>query len=571
MYLNQRELQKFVSVARGDSEADLVLANARVVNTCTAEIEMDNIAISDRWIVGLGDYQDAREVIDLQGKYVIPGLINGHTHVESSLLDIGQYAQAVVPHGTSAVITDLHELSNVCGLAGMRYVLDKVRNLPLDLFLMVPSCVPATPLETAGAWISAEDVHTVLQWDGVIGLGEMMNFPGVLYGDREVSLKLALGNRFLIDGHAPGLHGKDLNAYVGTGICSDHECTELEEAQEKIRCGMYVMIREGSSEKNLEALLPLVTSETYPRCLFVVDDRSCSDLLRDGDIDAVVRKAIGLGMEPIRAIQLATINPARYFHLDRFGAIAPGYFANLIIMDDLVKFNSEVVFYNGRMVAKDGQSISIEETSYGDELRHTVNIGPFDRERLNMSVPGDTFPVIEIVPGQIVTKERRKRLHKKEGLVVADIRDDILKLVVVERHNASGNIGLGLVKGFGLKRGAMASSVAHDSHNIVAVGANDSDIVAAVRRIVELQGGLTIVAEGEVLAELPLPIGGLLSDQPLETVVREHEHLESVAASLGCELASPFATLSFVALPVIPELRLTDLGLVDVRSFKLVT
>ncbi|MDY6835438.1 MAG: adenine deaminase, partial [Chloroflexota bacterium] len=456
-------------------------------------------------------------------------------------------------------------------LAGMRYVLDRVKNLPLDLFLMVPSCVPATPLETAGARISAEDVHTVLQWDGVLGLGEMMNFPGLLYGDREVSLKLALGNRYLIDGHCPGLVGKDLNAYIGTGIYSDHECTDLAEAQGKIRRGMYVMIREGSSEKNLEALLPLVTNETYTRCLFVVDDRSCSDLLEDGDIDAVVRKAIKLGMDPIRAIQLATVNTARYFHLDRFGAVAPGYFANLIIMDDLVQFEPGMVLYNGMMVAKDGQSISIEEESTGDALRHTVNIGMFDQERLKMSITDDIFPVIEIIPGQIVTKEQRQRLHKKDGLVLADINNDILKLVVVERHKASGNIGLGLVKGFGLKRGAMASSVAHDSHNIVAVGTNDSDIIVAVNRIVELQGGLTIAAEGEILAELPLPIGGLLSDQPLETVVRQHDHLESVAASLGCELTSPFSTLSFVALPVIPELRLTDLGLVDVRSFKLLT
>ena len=567
--MNQKELKELIRVAKGEAPADLLLTNARIINTFTAEVEPANVAIYGGRIAGLGDYHQARQVIDLKGKYLAPGLINGHTHVESSLLHIAQYARAVVPRGTSALVTDLHEIANVCGLKGAKYILGCAERLPLDLFFMVPSCVPATQLETSVAQITADSVQAALHWKKTIGLGEMMNFPGVLGSDPEVLLKISLSKGKVIDGHAPGLRGKELNAYLATGIGSDHESTLLEEAREKLNRGMWLMIREGSSEKNLAALLPLVGDKTYHRCLFVVDDRSCVDLLKDGDIDAVVRKAIQLGLEPIRALQMATINPAQYFKLDGLGAVAPGYLANLIVIADLSTLDIEMVFYQGKLVAQEGKALFPIDMSGDKELRHTINIKPFSREALRIPAEKRDHPIIEIVPGQIVTRKRKEKATVKEGIILPDVERDILKLVVIERHKATGNIGLGLVKGFGLKRGAIASSIAHDSHNIVAAGTNDKDIFAAVKEIERLQGGLVIAAEGQVLSALPLPIAGLLSDEPLETVVERLESLEAIASDLGCPLTSPFSTLSFLALPVIPELRLTDLGLVDVETFKL--
>jgi len=559
-----------ISVAKGELPADLVLANARVVNVFTGEIETGNVAICGDRIAGIGDYHQAKQVLDLRGSYLAPGLINGHTHIESSMLDVGQYARAVVPRGTLAVVTDLHEIANVCGLEGIRYVLNCARRLPLDLFLMAPSCVPATPLETSGASLEPQDIRRVLRWQGCIGLGEVMNFPGVLSANASVLSKINLARGKVIDGHAPGVTGKNLTAYIAAGIYSDHESVSLDEAREKLRQGMWVMIREGSSEKNLDALLPLVTDKTYKRCLFVVDDRSCVDLLRDGDIDAVVRKAIGRGLDPVRAIQMATINTADYFRLDRLGAVAPGYFANLIVLSELSSLQIDMVFYRGRLVAREGKPLFPLYQGGGKGLTDTVNIKPFNKEALTLFASGETEPVIEIVPGQIITRKKVEKVKVLDGVVVPDTSRDILKAVVVERHKATGNIGLGLVTGFGLKRGALASSIAHDSHNIVVVGTNDEDIFTAVKEIERLNGGLVVAADGRVLASLALPIAGLLSDEPLEVVVDKLEKLEQLAKDLGTVLSSPFATLSFLALPVIPELRLTDLGLVDVNAFKLI-
>jgi adenine deaminase len=564
------ELANLISVAKGELPADLILANARVVNVFNGEIEAGNVAISGGRIAGVGDYQQAKQVMDLGGRYLAPGLIDGHTHLESSMLDVGEYARAVVPRGTSAVITDLHEIANVCGLEGMRYVMSCARRLPLELFLMAPSCVPATHLETSGASLGADDIRQVLRWRGCIGLGEVMNFPGVIGGDEGVLSKINYAGSKVVDGHAPGVKGKDLSAYIAAGIYSDHESVTLEEAGEKLRQGMHVMIREGSAEKNLEALLPLVTDKTYKRCMLVVDDRSCVDLLRDGDIDAVVRKAIGRGLDPVRAIQLATINTAEYFRLGRLGAIAPGYQANLIAIGDLHRLQIDMVFYRGRMVAREGEPLFPAYRQAVRGLTNTVNIRPFNKEALRMAATGGEQAVIEIVPGQIITKKRLEKVKISGGFAVTDISRDILKLVVVERHKATGNIGLGLVTGFGLKRGALASSIAHDSHNIVAVGASDEDIFATIREIEKLQGGLVVAVGGKVLASLALPIAGLLSDEPLEVVVEKLDKVERAAADLGTALPSPFSTLSFLALPVIPELRLTDLGLVDVNQFRLI-
>jgi adenine deaminase len=563
-----QSMKRMISVAKGDSPADLVLVNARILNTISGEIEEGDIAVCEGKVAGVGEYRNGGEVVDIAGKYVVPGLIDGHIHPESSMLHIARYAEAVVPRGVSAIVTDLHEISNVTGLHGARYMIECAEPLPLDLHFMVPSCVPATHLETAGAELTADDITAALSWAETIGLGEMMNFPGVLFADNNVLAKIEAASGRVIDGHAPGVGGKDLNAYIACGITSDHECTVLAEADEKLRRGMHVMIREGSSEKNLEALLPLVTDKTYGRCMFVVDDRSCADLLRDGDIDAVVRKAIKLGLEPVRAIQLATINTANYFGLARIGAIAPGYVANMMVTSDLSSLDAEKVYYHGRLVAENGAPLFAPSIDQNDEMTRTMNIKPFTVEALRMPSSMKERSIIGIVPNQIITRKLDEQAKVDGGFVVPDVERDILKLAVVERHRATGNIGLGLVKGIGLKNGALASSIAHDSHNIVAVGTSDNDLYAAIKEVETMGGGLAVAAGGSIVDSLPLPIAGLLSDKPLKDVVGKFESLKKAAAGLGAALDDPFATLSFLALPVIPELRLTDKGLVDVAQFK---
>ncbi len=562
-------LAKLISVARGDVPADLLFKNARIINTFVGIIEEGNVAVYDGRIAGVGNYYKAKKIIDLDGSYLAPGFINGHSHFESSMLHPVRYAQAVVPHGTSTVITDLHEIANVSGIAGIKFVIDWAEKLPIDMLFMAPSCVPATHMETSGAEITARDIKKMLKWQGVIGLGEMMNFPGVIHGDKQVLGKITAARGRVIDGHAPGVTNKRLNAYLAAGIHSDHESTTIEEGREKLRRGMYLMIREGSSEKNLAALLPLINDKTYKRCFFVVDDRSCYDLLNEGDVDAVVRKAIQNGLEPVRAIQLATINTAEYFRLYDVGGIAPGYVANLITINDLTRLEIDMVFYKGNLVAKNG-SYLLETETLLNELTDTVRIKPFNIEALRLTAREESFPVIEIIPGQIITKKRIEKVKIKDGVILPDLDEDILKLVVVERHKATGNIGLGLVKGFGLKQGALASSIAHDSHNIIAVGTNDYDIFVAIKEIERLQGGLVVCSNGTVIASLPLPIAGLLSPEPLETVVNQFENVERLASGLGNVPPAPFAVLSFLALPVIPELKLTDMGLVDVIEFKLI-
>jgi len=456
----------------------------------------------------------------------------------------------------------------------VRFFMDWAQRLPLDMVFMAPSCVPATHLETSGARIGFEEIRKLLAYHNVIGLGEVMNFPGVIGGDPAVLKKISASKSRVIDGHAPGLGGKELNAYLSAGIGSEHEATTTEEGREKLRRGMHLMIREGSSEKNLDALLPLVTDSTYKRCFFVVDDRSCSDLLREGDIDAVVRKAIERGLEPVRAIQMATINTAEYFRLHDRGAIAPGYRADLITITDLPRLEIDMVFHKGKLVARRGKPL-FSVPRVAPELTDTVRVKPLSVESLSLrSRQGDEgekkHPVIQIVPGQITTRKAVEAMRVVNRLIVPDAERDILKLVVVERHNATGNIGVGLVRGFGLKKGALASSVAHDSHNIIAVGTDDLDILKAIEEVDRLQGGLVVCANGGILASLPLPIAGLLSPESLEEVVSQHEEVEKAAAGLGDLPPAPFAILSFLALPVIPELRLTDLGLVDVVEFKLV-
>jgi adenine deaminase len=566
------DMQRLLAVARGDAPADLLLRNARVVNVFTAEVEETNVAIAEGRIAGLGDYRDARQVMDLEGKWLAPGLIDGHYHLESTYLTVEQYARAVVPRGTLACVTDLHEVANVCGLKGVRWVMGCARRVPLDMFFMAPSCVPASSpeLETSGAILGPAEVRQALRWKRVLGLGEMMNFPGVIRGDPQVLAKVRAARGKVRDGHAPRVSGKALNAYLTPLIGSDHETTQREEGLEKLRRGMYLMIREGSSEKNLEDLLPLVNEHTYRRCMLVVDDRNAKDLVKEGDVDAVVRKAIALGLDPVMAITMATLVPATYFRLEGLGGIAPGYWANLLVLDDLRAFSIELVFYRGRLVARRGQPLFAVKTPDAPWMRSTVRVKPLTAADLALRWDGrETVPVIGIIPGQIVTRWLEERPLRHDGLILPDPQRDLLKVVVVERHKASGRVGVGLVKGFGLRRGALATSVAHDSHNIVVVGVDDEDILAAVREVERLQGGLVVTAGGKVVDALPLPIAGLLSPEPLEVVARKVEELEGHAADLGCRVPSPFSILSFLALPVIPELKMSDRGLVDVMQGRL--
>jgi len=561
-------LPDLIAVARGDKPADLILKNASIVNVFTSSIEENSVAIYNRRVAGIGDYTEGRKVIDLNGVYLSPGFINGHIHIESSMLHPAQYARTVVPHGVTSISTDLHEITNVSGLDGIRFVMGCARSLPLDIFFQAASCVPATHMETSGAAIGAPEIKKLLKWKNNIGLGEMMNYPGVINAFPSVIDEITAASGHVIAGHAPGLRRKQLNAYMAAGIYSDHENSELEESREKLSRGLHLMIREGTSEKNLEELLCLVTDRTWHRCMFVVDDRSCADLLRDGDVDAVVRKAIRLGLDPIRAIQLVTLNPAEYFRLHDLGRIEPGSRANLVTINNLEKLDVDMVFFNGKLVARGGQYLAKVAEKTPARLLTTVNVKPFVHNSLELKMNQDRFPVIEIIPGQIVTRKKMVKIQK--GIFHSDTQKDLLKAVVIERHQATGNIGIGIVKGFGLKSGAIASTVAHDSHNIVVVGTSDEDILAAVKAIEEMQGGLVVCKEGKTIARLPLPICGLLSPDPAEKVSSQFEALEKTAATLGSLPPAPFALLSFIALPVIPELRLTDMGIVDVVQFKLI-
>lgn len=560
-----------VSVAMGERPADMILKNSRIINVFTGQIETGDVAMFNGRIAGIGRYDNSENIIDLKGKYLAPGLINGHTHLESSMLDVPEYVRAVVPHGTTAIVTDLHEIANVCGLQGIDYVMKKVRKLPMDLFLMAPSCVPATHLETSGAKITTNDIRGLLKLENCLGLGEMMNFPGVIYRDPLVLEKVEAAKGRVIDGHAPSLSGKELNAYLSAGIMSDHECVRLEEAKEKLALGMQIFIREGSSQKNLEELLPVVDDSTWKKCCFVVDDRSCGDLMRDGDIDAVVRKAIRLGLDPVRAIQMATINTAQYFRIADLGAIAPGYYANMLILDKLEDMSIQSVIFRGKFVAEKGRAIFRSKDEADKSLTGSVNIREVTSESIRLRGNAADFPVIEIIPGQITTHMLRTRVKEVNGCIEPDIERDILKLVVIERHNATGRAGVGLVKGLGIIKGAIASTVGHDSHNLIVAGTSDREILAAIKVIKEIKGGLAVVMNEKVLSSLPLPVAGLLAQQPLEEVVEEFEKVENAVKKTGSNLKAPFDLLSFLALPVIPEIRLTDLGLVDVQAFKLIS
>jgi adenine deaminase len=486
------------------------------------------------------------------------------------MVKIPEFGRVVVPRGTTTAVIDPHEIANVLGMDGIKYVLASSLLGPLGVYVMLPSCVPATDLETAGAELSGHDLSLLLNDERVLGIGEMMNYPGVIGRDERVLEKIRIAKGKRIDGHAPLLRGKDLYAYVAAGIRSDHECTGVSEAREKLRAGMHIMIREGTAAKNLRALLPLVNAENSRKCLFVTDDRHLEDIVTEGHVDHLVRSAVALGVDPVRAVQMASINAAEYFGLKDLGAVAPGYRADLLVFEDFKSLRISMVFKNGRLVARDGKMLPSEAGDYAGKVRGTINVRWIEHEDFALKAEGRRARVIGVVPDQIVTRAKTASPRLDGGLVVADTRRDILKIAVIERHRTSGRIGKGLVEGFGLKKGAIASSVSHDSHNIVVVGVDDSDMYAAAVQVVKMQGGIVAAGEGQVREYLPLPIAGLLSDRSSEFVRERLRRLNEAARAMGSRLADPYMAMSFLTLPPIPELKITDRGLIDAVNFKVV-
>lgn len=563
-----RAIKDLIKVSSGQQIADLSLDNCRIVNVYTGEIIKGSIAIHQDRIAGVGPRYKAAKRINLNGRYVAPGFIDGHFHVESSMVTIPELCRVIAPRGTTSIIADPHEIANVLGYDGIRYMLESSKYNPLNVFLTLPSCVPATDLETSGSTLKAFDIFPFFREKWVVGLGEVMNYPGVIYGEDDVMEKIAITEEKRVEGHAPGLTGTDLMGYISAGITSDHESTTLKEAQEKLRLGMYVMIREGSAARNLKDLLPLVNESNKGRFMMVTDDHNPTDIIATGHIDGVVRKAIKYGLDPIIAIQLATINPAEYFGLKDLGAIAPGMLADIIVFDNFKQMNITEVFKKGQLIGKNGEAIYDNVPHPQPSIRSTVNIKWLNGDEFHIKAKPGNCRAIGIVPNQIVTKHKivKPKLNGRE--VVSDVKRDLLKLFVVERHTASGRIGKGLVQGLGIKQGAIATSIAHDSHNIIVAGVDDADIFKAVTHINKIGGGIVAVSDGEILADVKLPIAGLMSDRPMAEVAEASKRLRAAVRSLGSKLEDPIMTLSFLALPVIPELKLTDFGLVDAVAFK---
>jgi adenine deaminase len=570
------DLAWFLPIARGDEPAETVLRNGRVINVFTGEIIDTDIAIAGDRVVGVGPGYDAAKALDLGGLYVCPGLIDSHVHIESSMVTPPQFARAVVPHGTTSIVSDPHEIANVAGAEGIEYMLAVSEGSPLTVFVNLPSCVPATHMGTASAELGAGDLVQLASHPRVLGLAEFMNVPGAVLGLPGALEKLKAFQGRVIDGHAPGITGKWLQAYIGAGAGSDHETTTAAEMLEKLRLGMVVFIRESAGEKNLQTLLPAVTTHNSRRCTFCTDDPHPRDLLDDGHVDHLVRRAVDEGLDLITAIQMATINAAEWFRLRDRGAIAPGRRADLVAFSNPKDFRPQMVFSGGRLVAQEGEAVGEWPSPECDEshLRDSVSVD-WEGLRLTIAAPDPSADsvaarVIGAIPGQVVTEHLVEQVPVKGGEVVADVPRDILKLAVIERHRATGSVGLGFVRGLGLKRGALAGSVGHDAHNLTVIGCDDRSMMAAARAVGKLGGGLAVAYGEAVLASLPLPIGGLMSDQPVEEVRRKMGRLRATARTLGSSLQDPFKALSFLALEVIPALRLTDQGLVDVERFDFV-
>ncbi|MDN5363698.1 MAG: adenine deaminase [Eubacteriales bacterium] len=562
-------MEELIRVARGEKPAELVLKNARVVNVFSGEIVPGDVAIYRGKIAGVGKYEGEKEE-HLDGCLVAPAFIDSHIHLESTLLLPAELARVVVPRGTGTVVADPHEIANVQGKEGVRFLIEASRPLPLDVYFMAPSCVPATHMETAGAELTAADITDMLNWERVLGIAEMMNYPGVLSADPGVMAKIKTGEGRRIDGHAPGLLGEELNAYAAAGIASDHEAVTAEEALARVRAGMYVMVREGSTAKNIAAVAPVISAENSRRFLLVSDDRHPEDLMAEGHVDWLLRRAVAEGIPPLLALQMVTLNPAEYFGFRGRGAVAPGYRADLVVLEDLREFKVIQVYKKGQLVARTGQLL-VSVSSVTVTERNRLRVAADLTEKLKVKAEGEKIKVIGLIPNQIVTEKLYLDAKVEEGLVVADPSRDIVKIAVIERHRGTGNVGVGFVRGLGLKKGALAATVAHDSHNLIVAGVSDADMEMAVQTLVEKGGGMVAVAEGEILAVLPLPVAGLMSDRPAAEVAEASEAIKKAARQLGCVPANPFMALSFLALPVIPHLKITDRGLVDVDRFAFVS
>ena len=556
--------QRIIAVAAGREKADLVLKNAKYLNVFSNEFLSGDIAVANGLIAGVGKY-DGKTEIDVSGKLVLPGFIDAHIHLESSMVTPAEFAKAVVAHGTTTVITDPHEITNVMGIDGVEYMIQASQNLPIDVHFMMPSCVPATEIDESGAELDCKDIDLYLDNKKVLGLAEMMNYVGVINGDKNVLSKIVTSQAHhkKIDGHAPELSGNDLNAYIAAGVYSDHECSTFENALEKLRKGQFIMIREGTAAHNLKALMPLLTQQYYSRCMFATDDKHPSDLLHGGHIDYIVKQALKNGADPIVALKTATHHAARYFLLNNKGAIASGYLADIVVVDNLENFNVETVFKRGKLVF-DGEVKDFSAPTVDEKLAEKC----FDTFHLD-SVTPSSFKVdgklglIGLVGGELLTRN----LGTADKV---DVENDILKIACIERHKGTNHIGVGYVKGYSLKSGAVATSVAHDSHNIITVGCNDDDIAVAVNAIKDSKGGIAVVENGKIKALLELPIAGLMSDEPLTTVNEKLENAKSSAYELGADKSiDPFMTLSFLSLPVIPSLRITTKGVFDAENWKM--
>lgn len=566
-------MSNIINVARGLEKADLVIKNANIVNVLSEEIHKGDIAICDGVIAGIGENYSGEKEIDINGAYVTPSFIDGHVHLESTMMLPKEFAKTVLPAGTTTVIIDPHEISNVLGLHGISFMHEAVKDLPMNVYTMLPSCVPATPFETSGFDLNSYDLSLLIDKPWVLGIAEMMNFPGVLNLDKNVMAKLELaksrGKR--IDGHAPYLSGKDLCGYIASGVKSDHECTTPEEAIEKLRLGVYVMIREGTAAKDLDALIPVLKTSNTRKCIFVTDDRHPADLKEH--INGMVRRVVEAGVDPIKAVQVASLNTAEYFGLKDLGAIAPGYKADLLVLPDLKTFKPDIVLKDGQVVAQDGK-LAVEITE-NDAIatRNSVNVRWITMDDFKIQTEGDGVKkvrALEVIPHQLITKSVMSDVKVVDGNAISNVETDILKICVIERHRATGNIGKGFVKGFNLKCGAIASTVAHDSHNMIVIGTNDFDMYTAAVALIKCQGGKVVVKDGEIISQLPLPIAGLMSDKEFDFVVEKCDELNKAAHSIGCKLEDPFMTMGFLSLPVIPELKITDKGVFDTNKFDFV-
>lgn len=568
--MKKQDLKDLIKKAKGEENPELVFKNANLINVFTKEIIKTNVAIDNGKIVGIGDYSGVEE-IDLNGKYLSPGFIDSHVHIESSMSIPSQFARAVMPRGVTSVVTDPHEIANVKGIDGIKYMIEESKNSPLDAYFVFPSCVPATPFENSGAVLDADVMEELIDGKNVIGLGEMMDYVGVInYSDKVID-KLIVGNNTIIDGHGPMIKDKELNAYVAAGVKTEHECTTPEEMIERLRLGMYILIREGSATRDLRKLIGVVNRENLSRILFCTDDKHPEDLINEGSIDYNIKLAIEAGIDPIDAITIASLNPAICYNLKNKGAIAPGYDADLVIIDNLEDFNILSVYKKGRLVAENKKPLFDSEVFLPDYMKDSVVIKDFDIDKLKIPLTSNRAKVIKVLPSSLVTDISNREINVKDGCFEYS-NDDILKLVVVERHKMTGNVGLGLIENMNLKNGAIGSTIAHDSHNIIVVGDNDEDIYIAINELVKIGGGITLVSNGEVLKSLPLEVGGIMTTKPIEEInLILKEMIDMSYNKLGVNKdIDPFMTLSFMGLPVIPKLKLTDMGLFNVEEFKFV-